>query len=216
MSAALEIWAPGTLGEVDAGADLARLLLDGCRQEGLSLQDGDIVVITSKVVSKVEGRVAAGDREEAIRAETVALLAERGATQVVRSRLGLVHAAAGVDASGVSPGQIALLPLDPDASARVVRERCQELAGVTVGVLISDTAGRPWRMGQTDLAIGAAGVRVLDDHSGRDDGYGNRLAVTCPAVADELCSAAELASGKTGRRPLVVIRGRADLVLPAG
>ena len=125
-------------------------------------------------------------------------------------------AAAGVDASNVAPGHVVLLPEDPDASARALREGIAARAGVNVGVLVTDTAGRTWREGQTDLAVGAAGLRVLDDHAGRADGYGNELEVTAPAVADELAGAAELAAGKLGRRPFTVIRGRGDLVLPPG
>jgi coenzyme F420-0:L-glutamate ligase/coenzyme F420-1:gamma-L-glutamate ligase len=123
-------------------------------------------------------------------------------------------AAAGVDASNVERGLVLLLPDDPDASARRLRGAIAARAGVNVGVLVTDTAGRAWREGQTDLAVGAAGLTVLDDHAGRVDPYGNVLAVTAPAVADELAGAAELASGKLGRRPFAVIRGRADLVLP--
>jgi coenzyme F420-0:L-glutamate ligase/coenzyme F420-1:gamma-L-glutamate ligase len=125
-------------------------------------------------------------------------------------------AAAGVDASNVEPGHVVLLPEDPDASARALRAAIGVRALVNVGVLVTDTAGRAWREGQTDIAIGAAGVRVVDDHSGRADAYGNELLVTAPAVADELAGAAELASGKLAGRPFAVIRGRHDLVLAAG
>ena len=144
------------------------------------------------------------------------MVARRGPLTIVVNRLGLTMAAAGVDASNVAPGHVVLLPEDPDASARALREGIAARAGVNVGVLVTDTAGRTWREGQTDLAVGAAGLRVLDDHAGRLDGYGNELEVTAPAVADELAGAAELAAGKLGRRPFTVIRGRGDLVLPAG
>ncbi len=109
-----------------------------------------------------------------------------------------------------------LLPVDPDASARALRRRLAELTGRVVGVVVTDTAGRAWREGQTDIAIGAAGVRVVEDFAGRSDGHGNPLVVTAPAVADEIAGAAELAQGKLGGRPFAVLRGRADLVLPAG
>jgi coenzyme F420-0:L-glutamate ligase/coenzyme F420-1:gamma-L-glutamate ligase len=125
-------------------------------------------------------------------------------------------AAAGVDNSNVEVGSIVLLPLDPDASARRLRSELLTRAGVNVAVVATDTAGRAWRVGQTDIAIGAAGLVVAEDHAGRTDGYGNPLAVTLPAVADELAGAAELAQGKLGGRPLAVVRGRADLVLPPG
>jgi coenzyme F420-0:L-glutamate ligase/coenzyme F420-1:gamma-L-glutamate ligase len=179
------------------------------------LRDGDVVCVTSKVVSKAEGRAEAGARADAIERETRRLVARRGPLSIVVNRLGLTMAAAGVDASNVEAGHVLLLPLDPDATARRLRRSLAARCGANVGVLVTDTAGRPWREGQTDLAIGAAGVRVLDDHAGRSDPYGNTLAVTAPAVADELAGAAELAAGKLGRRPFVVVRGRGDLVLDA-
>lgn len=211
----LEVWAPDGVPEVGRGDDLAALVL-GATAGGTDLADGDVVCLTSKVVSKAEGRVRTGDREAAIDEETVRVLARRGATRIVRNRLGLTMAAAGVDASNVEPGHLVLLPLDPDASARGVREALLERAGVNVAVLVTDTSGRAWREGQTDLAIGAAGLVVAEDHAGRTDAYGNPLVVTLPAVADELAGAAELAQGKLGARPLAVVRGRADLVLPPG
>lgn len=207
----LEVWAPDGLPEVAAGDDLAALVL-----AAHDLLDGDVVSITSKVVSKAEGRVRVGEREAAVDEETVRVVARRGPTRIVRTRLGLTMAAAGVDASNVAPGSIALLPLDPDASARTLRAALHQRAGVTVGVIVTDTAGRAWREGQTDIAIGAAGLVVAEDFSGRTDPYGNRLAVTMPAVADELASTAELAQGKLRGRPLAIIRGRSDLVLPLG
>jgi coenzyme F420-0:L-glutamate ligase/coenzyme F420-1:gamma-L-glutamate ligase len=211
----ITLWAPEGVGEVAPGDDLAEHLLAAVgRSTGLA--DGDVVCVTSKVVSKAEGRIEVGDRTDAIARETRRLVARRGELTIVVNRLGLTMAAAGVDASNVAAGQILLLPEDPDATARLLRRSLAERAGANVAVLVTDTAGRAWREGQTDLAIGAAGIRVLDDHAGRSDPYGNVLAVTEPAVADELAGAAELAAGKLGRRPFVVVRGRADLVLPPG
>lgn len=207
----LEVTAPDGLPEVSTGSDLAALIAGAT-----TLADGDIVVVTSKVISKAEGRVRSGDRDEAIAEETVRLVARRGPTLIVRNRLGLTMAAAGVDASNVEAGSIVLLPLDPDASARALRARLHERTGATVGVIVTDTAGRAWRDGQTDIAIGAAGLRVAEDFAGRTDSYGNELAVTLPAVADELAGAAELVQGKLGGRPVAVVRGREDLVLPIG
>jgi coenzyme F420-0:L-glutamate ligase / coenzyme F420-1:gamma-L-glutamate ligase len=143
-------------------------------------------------------------------------VARRGSLSIVVNRLGLTMAAAGVDASNVEPGHVVLLPEDPDASARVLRSAVAARTGANVGVLVTDTAGRAWREGQTDIAIGAAGVLVVDDHAGRTDPYGNELLVTAPAVADELAGAAELAAGKLRGRPFTLVRGRADLVLPPG
>ena len=220
----LTVWAPDGVGEVHEGDDLADLLLQALASSvvstgssgGPALADGDVVCVTSKVVSKAEGRVEVGDRAEAVVRETVRLVAQRGQLSVVVNRLGLTMAAAGVDASNVEPGTLVLLPDDPDASARRLRAALDERAGVEVAVVVTDTAGRAWREGQTDIVIGAAGLRVLDDHSGRTDPYGNELAVTAPAVADEIAGAAELVAGKLGRRPFTVVRGRADLVLPSG
>ena len=207
----LEVTAPDGLPEITVDTDLARVIT-----AVTELADGDVVVVTSKVVSKAEGRVRPGDRVEALAEETVRVVASRGPTLIVRNRLGLTMAAAGIDASNVGLGQVALLPLDPDASARGLRSALLELTGANVGVVITDTAGRAWREGQTDIAIGAAGLVVAEDFSGREDPYGNPLMVTLPAVADEIAGAAELAQGKLAGRPVAVVRGRADLVLDAG
>ena len=207
----LEVTAPDGLPEITVDSDLARIIT-----AVTELADGDVVVVTSKVVSKAEGRVRPGDRGEALAEETVRVVASRGPTLIVRNRLGLTMAAAGIDASNVGLGQVALLPLDPDASARGLRDALLELSGANVGVVITDTAGRAWREGQTDIAIGAAGLVVAEDFGGREDPYGNPLAVTLPAVADEIAGAAELAQGKLSGRPVAVVRGRADLVLEAG
>ena len=218
----ITVWSPDGIGEVRRGDDLAGLLLGALvstastDQGADGLVDGDVVCVTSKVVSKAEGRVETGDRAAAIARETRRVVARRGPLSIVVNRLGLTMAAAGVDASNVEPGRVVLLPEDPDASARTLRDAIAGRTGVNVGVLVTDTAGRTWREGQTDLAVGAAGLRVLDDHAGRTDDYGNVLEVTAPAVADELAGAAELAAGKLGRRPFTVIRGRGDLVLPPG
>nr|WP_218910733.1 coenzyme F420-0:L-glutamate ligase [Nocardioides thalensis] len=207
----MTVHAPDGVPEVTEGADLAGLLLAALGDH--ALRDGDVVAVTSKVVSKAEGRVSYGDRDAAVAAETARVVATRGGTRIVRTRLGLTMAAAGVDASNVEQGKVVVHPLDPDASARRLRVALHERTGANVGVVVTDTAGRAWRQGQTDIAIGAAGLAVLESYAGAVDGYGNELAVTEPAVADELASAAELAQGKLGARPFAVIRGRADLVL---
>ena len=212
----LTVLAPDGVPEVRPGDDLAALVV-----AALSPVDGDVVLVTSKVVSKAEGRSLAGtDRVAAVEAELAEpgarVVARRGPTTIVRTRLGLTLAAAGVDASNVARGSVLLLPLDPDGSARALRRGVAERTGANVGVVVTDTAGRAWRTGQTDIAIGAAGITVLDDHTGRTDGYGNELMVTAPALADELAGAAELAQGKLAGRPFALVRGRADLVLPPG
>ena len=212
----LTVIAPDGVPEVGAGDDLAALAV-----AALAPVDGDVVLVTSKVVSKAEGRARTGtDRTEAVAAELTEpgarVVARRGPTTIARTRLGLTLAAAGVDASNVAPGTVLLLPVDPDATARRLRGEIAERTGANVAVVITDTAGRAWRTGQTDIAIGAAGLVVLDDHAGRTDAHGNELAVTAPALADELAGAAELAQGKLTARPFALVRGRAELVLPPG
>ncbi len=209
MSGSLLVWAPDGVPEVVAGDDLATLLVDALVAEDFALADGDVVLVTSKVVSKSEGRAVRVDREEAIRSETVRLVARRGETRIVETHHGLVLAAAGVDASGTEPGTVLLLPLDPDVSARGLRSRLLELAGVDVAVVVTDTMGRAWRTGQTDQAIGVAGLWPLDDLRGHDDGHGNLLTATVAAIADEVASAGDLVKGKLGRRPFAVVRGLA-------
>ncbi|MFC5155815.1 coenzyme F420-0:L-glutamate ligase [Streptomyces amakusaensis] len=197
------------LPEVAPGDDLARLIAEA----GPGLADGDILLVTSKIVSKAEGRVlAAGDREAAIDAETVRVVARRGPLRIVENRQGLIMAAAGVDASNTPAGTVLLLPLDPDVSARAIRAGLRETLGVDVGVIVTDTFGRPWRNGLTDVAIGSAGVRVLDDLRGGSDSHGNPLSATVVAVADELAAAGDLVKGKTAGRPVAVVRGLAQLV----
>src|SRR5436305_913278 len=194
--------------EVQEGDDVAALIAEAAPD----LQDGDIVVVTSKVVSKAEGRMMQLDRQKAIDSETVRLVAERGDTRIVQTRHGFVLAAAGVDASNVPAGWVALLPDDPDASARALRAGLQSRLGVDVAVIVTDTFGRPWRNGLVDVAIGAAGFPVLDDHRGRTDAQGHTLEMTVTALADEIAAAAELVKGKLDRVPVAVIRGLGHLV----
>jgi coenzyme F420-0:L-glutamate ligase/coenzyme F420-1:gamma-L-glutamate ligase len=199
------------VGEVVAGDDLAGLLA-----AAVELRDGDVLVVTSKVVSKAEGRVRTGKREEALGEETDRVVATRGRTSIVRTHHGLVMAAAGIDASNTDADTVVLLPSDPDGSARRLRETLARSPGCNVAVLVTDTAGRAWRNGQTDIAIGAAGLEVMHDYAGVTDPYGNELAVTAPAVADEVAAVADLVKGKLDRRPAAVVRGLEALVLPVG
>ncbi|MEU5158958.1 coenzyme F420-0:L-glutamate ligase [Streptomyces sp. NPDC020875] len=204
-----EVRAVDGVPEVAPGDDIAALIAAAEPE----LRDGDILLVTSKIVSKAEGRIlAAADREAAIDAETVRVVARRGPLRIVENRQGLVMAAAGVDASNTPAGTVLLLPEDPDASARGIRAGLRAALGVDVGVVLTDTSGRPWRNGLTDVAIGAAGVRVLDDLRGGTDSHGNPLNVTVVAVADELAAAADLVKGKTSGRPVAVVRGLAHLV----
>lgn len=204
---------PG-IGEIRAGDDLIQIMHDAA---GRLLLDGDILVVTSKIVSKAEGRqVAAADREDAITAETVRLVARRahahGVTRIVENRNGLVLAAAGVDSSNTPEGTVLLLPVDPDASAQKICVGLRQKTGLALGVVLSDTLGRPWRTGQTDVAIGAAGVRVLDDLRGTVDSEGRTLEATIPAVGDEIAAAGDLVKAKAAGLPVAVVRGLAHLV----
>lgn len=200
------------------GDDLVKLIAAAATADGPpGLADGDVLLVTSKIVSKAEGRVVeATDREAAIDRETVRVVARRGTLRIVENRQGLVMAAAGVDASNTPQGTVLLLPEDPDASARALRAGLRAALGVDVGVVISDTFGRPWRNGLTDVAIGAAGVRVLDDLRGGTDAYGNPLGATVVATADELAAAGDLVKGKAAGLPVAVVRGLGHVVEAAG
>jgi coenzyme F420-0:L-glutamate ligase/coenzyme F420-1:gamma-L-glutamate ligase len=182
------------------------------------LVDGDVVVVTSKVVSKVEGRLITvpvdppardAARRELVATEARRVIARRGRTLITENSLGVVQAASGVDSSNVAPDEVALLPVDPDASAAQLRRSLAAQLGVDVAVVITDTMGRAWRVGQTDTAIGAAGLRVLHRYLGTVDRHGNELTVTEVAVADEVAAAADLVKGKLAGVPVAVLRGLA-------
>lgn len=205
---------------VAEGSDLTSLLLSSVG----GLADGDVIAIASKVVAKAEGRVVDAateeDRDRVVSEQTVREVVQRdtptGRTRIVENLIGVVGASAGVDRSNVEPGRLVLPPEDPDSTARRTRAQVHDLTGRNVGVVITDTLGRPWRLGQTDVAIGCAGLEPLTDLAGEEDPYGNLLQVTVPAVADEIAAAAELAMGKTTGRPFAVVSGLEGLVLPAG
>ncbi|MFD1715798.1 coenzyme F420-0:L-glutamate ligase [Amnibacterium flavum] len=209
MTERITVWSVAGVPEIVQGDDLVAIIGDAIAND---VEAGDIVVVSSKIVSKAEGRlVAADDREQAITDETVRVVATRpypgGVTRIVENRLGIVQAAAGVDSSNVPDGQVLLLPVDPDASARSIAAGLGARFGVALGVVITDTLGRAWRVGQTDAAIGAAAVRVIDDLRGSSDARGRVLDVTMPAVADEIAAAADLVKGKAAARPVAVVRG---------
>lgn len=207
---------PG-LGELRAGDDLAGLLLGALAGAGERLRPGDVLVVSSKAVSKVLGLSApAVERDAAVAAATVRVVARRrapaGLAQVVQAAAGPVMAAAGVDNSNVEAGTVLLLPRDPDAVARALRARLVELGTPPVGVLLSDTAGRAWRDGQVDFALGAAGLLLAEDLRGVADTHGQPMQVTVRAVADEVAALADLVKGKLSGVPAVVVRGLASLV----
>lgn len=203
--------------EVAAGDDLAALLADALAAAGVEVLTGDCLVVSGKVVSKARGLTWPGERADAVAAGTVRVVAERrgqggGLTQVVEAVAGPVMAAAGVDASNTGPaGVVLLLPDDPDAEAWSLREDLLARLGLpsatALAVVLSDTAGRPWRAGLTDLAIGSAGLLVLEDLRGATDHDGRPLAVTMRAVADEVAAAAELVKGKADGIPAALVRG---------
>jgi coenzyme F420-0:L-glutamate ligase/coenzyme F420-1:gamma-L-glutamate ligase len=203
---------PG-IAEIRPGDDLAAAIATALTAAGLALRDGDVLVVTSKIVSKAEGRIVrvAGDREAArlaaIEDETVRDVASRGPTRIVETRHGFVLAAAGVDASNIAKDSLALLPVDSDDSARRLRAGLAERCGADVAVVVSDTAGRPWRRGVVDQAIGLAGMAALRSHIGDVDGYGNELGMTEVAEADQLAAAAELVKGKLTATPVALVRG---------
>ena len=213
-AAPVEILPVPGLPEFRPGDDLAAAIAGAAPW----LRDGDVLVVTSKVVSKCEGRIvpAPADPEErdALRRrliddEAVRVLARKGRTLITENRLGLVQAAAGVDGSNVGSAELALLPVDPDGSAAALRNSLRADPGVEVAVVITDTMGRAWRNGQTDAAIGSAGLPVLYGYAGAVDGHGNELVVTEVAVADEIAAAADLVKGKLTAVPVAVVRGLA-------
>ncbi|GIF12519.1 coenzyme F420-0:L-glutamate ligase [Actinoplanes teichomyceticus] len=211
MTGGLQILPVTGIGDVTPGDDLAELITTAAPW----LADGDVLVVTSKIVSKAEGRLVevpadGPERDEArvrtLESETARVVARRGPTTIVQTHHGFVMAAAGIDASNVDKTHLVLLPADPDASARALRAAFAA-RGLDVAVIVSDTMGRAWRNGLTDVALGAAGIEALRDHRGEIDPYGNELSLTQMAVVDELSAAAELVKGKRDRVPVAVVRG---------
>ena len=213
----ITIHAPEGIGEITTDSDLAAEIIAACAAAPLDgLRDGDLLVVTSKVVSKLEGRTFPVEHKAELRqSETVRTVARKLGTAIVATHHGLVQAAAGIDASNVASDTILALPVDPDASAVRLRTQIGERTGANVGIVVSDTAGRAWRVGQTDHAIGCAGVTALRSYAGQSDVHGNELRVTLTAVADEVAAAADLVKGKLGGRPVAVIRGLESAVTAA-
>lgn len=199
--------------EIRPGDELAELLADAASDQGTPLVDGDCVVVTQKIVSKAEGRLVELDpddpdaRRRLIEAESSRILRRRGELTISETRHGFVCANAGVDLSNTPQGVAALLPVDADRSARHVRDALRARRGVEVAVIVSDTFGRPWRLGLTDVAIGVAGLAAVVDLRGTHDASGRELQVTEVAVADEVAGAAELVMGKSSGNPAAIVRG---------
>jgi len=223
----LEIIGIEGLGEVKRGDSVASIIIEGCSQLGLSLVADDILVVAHKIVSKAEGRMISlaevrpsakavelskqlgkdASILELILKESRRIIRMGGGTIIVETHHGFICANAGVDLSNAGLGQVALLPQDPDRSAREIREQLRQLIGVAPAVIISDSFGRPWRLGTVDVAVGVAGLKPLKDDRGKKDRYGYELKASVAAVADEIASAAELMMGKSDGVPAVLIRG---------
>jgi len=201
------------IGEIRPGEELAVCIADAARAQGTPLTDADCLVITQKVVSKAENRLVELDpddlaaRRALVESESVRIVRRRGDLIISETRHGFVCANAGIDLSNVAHGWAALLPVDSDRSAKHVRDALRARAHVEVAVIVSDTFGRPWRRGLTDVAIGVSGIAAVVDLRDTTDALGRVLQVTEVAVADEIASAAELAFGKTGGRPAAIVRG---------
>jgi coenzyme F420-0:L-glutamate ligase/coenzyme F420-1:gamma-L-glutamate ligase len=199
--------------EIQPGDELAPLLAGAASVQGTPLLDGDCLVVTQKVVSKAEGRLVEIDPEDRdarralVEGESMRVLRRRGDLVISETHHGFVCANAGVDFSNVDDGWAALLPLDADRSARHVRDALAARVGVNVAVIVSDTFGRAWRLGLTDVAIGVAGLAAVVDLRGQPDGNGRELQVTEVAIADEVAGAAELVMGKASRVPAAIVRG---------
>ena len=208
MSGRLEVFGVDGLPEVRRGDDLAGMIAGT-----VDLVDGDVVVVTQKVVSKAEGAMVEVDADDlrghrqVVEDESVRVLRRRGDLVISETKHGFVCANAGVDLSNVERGQAALLPEDSDRSARRIRDGLRARAGVEVAVIVSDTFGRPWRRGVTDVAIGCAGIGAILDLRGTADALGREMQVTEVAVVDELACAAELVMGKSDGVPVAVVRG---------
>jgi len=208
----LRIIALPALGEVTASDDLVTLLLDSVDRSGLTLVDHDLVIVTSKVVSKSEGRVVAFDGSAEHRATLIAqesrrILRRRGPLQITETHHGFINANAGIDHSNTSEGTAVLLPTDPDRSARRLRSEIRRRRQVDVAVVITDTFGRAWRNGVTDVALGVAGIKAILDLRGTPDANGRILEVTEVAIVDEIAGAANLVLGKAAGTPFALIRG---------
>ncbi len=201
---------PG-LPEIKPGDDLAGLIAAACQSAEIPLVDGDVLVVTQKIVSKAENRLVPIDptvgHKPLVEQESVRILRRRGDLIISETKHGFVCANAGIDLSNVEQGQAALLPVDSDRSARRIQAGLEHKYGVKVAVIVSDTFGRPWRRGVTDVAIGSAGLRPVVDLRGTTDALGRELQVTEVAVADEIAAAAELVMGKAEAIPVAIVRG---------
>ena len=215
MSPELRITGLEGIPEVQPGDDLGEFLSKALRRADAS--DGDVVAVTQKVVSKAEGRLVSGrTHAEVVAGETVRVVARRDDVVIAETAHGLVCANAGVDASNVPDGAFSLLPVDPDASAEALRRTFRERLGLVLGVIVTDTFGRPWRVGVVNVAIGCAGLPAAVDLRGRPDDRGRPLEATIVALADEIAAASGLVMAKNARIPAALVRGIDRLGAPQG
>ena len=216
MPAALSIFPVDGIGEIRPGDEIAELIASAATAQGTPLADRDCLVVTQKIVSKAEGRLVPLDpldrdaRRKLVEQESVRIVRTRGDLIISETKHGFVCANAGIDLSNVDDGWAALLPVDSDRSAKHIRDALRARAGVEVGVIISDTFGRPWRQGLTDVAIGVSGIAAIVDLRDTPAALGRTLMVTEVAIADEIASAAELVMGKAAGVPVAVVRGLDD------
>jgi coenzyme F420-0:L-glutamate ligase/coenzyme F420-1:gamma-L-glutamate ligase len=197
--------------EIEPGADIAKAILDALGASDITLHQGDVLVVTHKIISKAEGRfIEAADDvvyRAAVAQEAKAIIRRRGDLVITQTRHGFICANAGVDRSNVTGERAVLLPVDPDRSAHGIRMKIARTIAFDVPVIVSDTFGRPWRRGQTDVAIGVSGIQVVSDHRGKPDANGRIMDATEIAIVDEVAAAADLAMGKATQIPAAIVRG---------
>ena len=198
------------LPEFDTGHEIVEELIGGLEENKISLEDSDVIVITQKIISKVEGRkidINKEDLEEVIKKESLQIIRKRGETIIAQTKHGFICANAGIDKSNIEEGFALLLPEDPDKTSRDIRKKIDHQTGKKISVIICDTFGRAWRKGQTNVAIGSSGIEPLESYIGEKDTFENELFATEIAIVDELAGAAELVMKKSDNIPVVIIKG---------
>ena len=198
------------LPEFDTGHEIVKELIESLKENKISLEDSDVIVITQKIISKVEGRkidINKEDIEEVIKSESLQIIRKRGETVIAKTKHGFICANAGIDKSNIEEGSALLLPEDPDKTSRDIRKKIEHKTGKKISVIICDTFGRAWRKGQTNVAIGSSGIEPLESYIGEKDTFNNELFATEIAIVDELAGAAELVMKKSDNIPIVIIKG---------
>ncbi len=198
------------LPEFDTGHEIVEELIESLEENKISLEDTDVIVVTQKIISKVEGRkidINKEDLEEVIKSESLQIIRKRGETVIAKTKHGFICANAGIDKSNIEEGSALLLPEDPDKTSRDIRKKIEHKTGKKISVIICDTFGRAWRKGQTNVAIGSSGIEPLESYIGEKDTFNNELFATEIAIVDELAGAAELVMKKSDNIPIVIIKG---------